>query len=112
MHYFYNSIRLNTKFNINKQIQVPVNGSGRVSSNYIRHLCVQSRTYRPTTTLPLLALVPLIYTLHTTIHIHKLLQFRTKTHQYLHTLPFLYIFAVGKNLKPYKRVVSLFYTYI
>lgn len=35
-----------------------------------------------------------------------------KTHQYLHTLPFLYIFVVGKNLKPYKRVVSLFYTYL
>ena len=64
--YFYNLIGLNTEFNISKQIQVPVNGSWRVSSwrvssYYIRHLCVQSRTYRPTTTLPLLALVPLIY---------------------------------------------------
>ena len=47
--YFYHSIRLNTRFNINKQIQVPVNGSGRVSSYYIRHLSVLSRTYRPTT---------------------------------------------------------------
>ena len=75
MPYFYHSIRLNTKSNINKQTQAPSNGSGRVSSYYIRHLSVLSRTYRPTTTLPLLSLIPLLYTLHTTIHIHKLLQF-------------------------------------
>ncbi len=35
MPYFYHSIRLNTKSNIDKQTQAPSNGSGWVSPNYI-----------------------------------------------------------------------------
>lgn len=112
MHYFYHSIRLNTKFNINKQIQVPVNGSGRVSSNYIATFV---------SNLGHIAL-PLPYHSLLLYHLYiPSIQPSTFTNCYnsgqkhtnICTLCHFYISLWSeRTLKPHKRVVSLFYTYL